>query len=533
MPKSSMASRTPSAVQAGQDGRGQVDVVHGQALGDLQAELRRVDAGGREHLGHLDLEPGCWNWRAERFTPTSRRTPSVSCHVLASRQACSSTTAPDGQDGAVALGQLDELRRRQDAVLGVVPAHQGLGADDALVGQRDHAAGSAPPPRRARPRGAAPCRDRGGPGRPGLARAGPSSKKAHVPAPAALLGPVHGHVGLVEEVVTGRALPASLRAMPMLMVATTSWPPLKRTGSRRASTDPRRPPGRRPRARPSPSRTTTNSSPPNRDSVSPGRTARRSRSATTRSSSSPTWWPRLSLTTLKRSRSPKSTATRPRVRSAWSSAWSRWSSSRRRLASPVSGSWNAWRASWSSNALALGGVAEDDHRGRGIGVVRPPGDAVRLAGKCGAVGPLEPGVVARRRCAAAPWPAGPGRARTAASPAARSGRLSSGRVPAEHAAPAGFMKVISPALADGAHALADAAVMTARLSFCSLDLGVELGVGQRDRADRRQGVEQRAVGIVEGLGPAPSGHAEPELRSASSTGADSVLVVGVGRRDST
>ena len=37
--------------------RRQVDVVHGQALGDLEAELRGLDSGGIEQLGdHLDLQ---------------------------------------------------------------------------------------------------------------------------------------------------------------------------------------------------------------------------------------------------------------------------------------------------------------------------------------------------------------------------------------------------------------------------------------------------------------------------------------------
>ena len=43
----------------------------------------------------------------------------------------------DGHDGAVVLGQLDEVRRQQKAVLGVVPAHQRLRTDDAAVGQGD------------------------------------------------------------------------------------------------------------------------------------------------------------------------------------------------------------------------------------------------------------------------------------------------------------------------------------------------------------------------------------------------------------
>ncbi len=51
-----------------------------------------------------------------------------------------------------------------------------------------------------------------------------------------------------------------------------------------------------------------NSSPLSRPTVSPGRTAARSRAATWRSSSSPAAWPRVSLTCLNRSRSQKRTA---------------------------------------------------------------------------------------------------------------------------------------------------------------------------------------------------------------------------------
>ena len=48
-----------------------------------------------------------------------------------------------------------------------------------------------------------------------------------------------------------------------------------------------------------------NSSPPKRATMSPGRRWARSRGATARSSSSPAWWPRLSLISLKWSRSRK------------------------------------------------------------------------------------------------------------------------------------------------------------------------------------------------------------------------------------
>ena len=56
-----------------------------------------------------------------------------------------------------------------------------------------------------------------------------------------------------------------------------------------------------------------NSSPPNRPSMSRSRTTDRSRSLITRSSSSPTAWPRLSLITLKLSRSMNSTAIEPEL----------------------------------------------------------------------------------------------------------------------------------------------------------------------------------------------------------------------------
>ena len=53
---------------------------------------------------------------------------------------------------------------------------------------------------------------------------------------------------------------------------------------------------------------TANSSPPSRATVSPGRTARSRRRATTSSSWSPAGWPRVSLTSLNRSRSSRNSA---------------------------------------------------------------------------------------------------------------------------------------------------------------------------------------------------------------------------------
>ena len=73
----------------------------------------------------------------------------------------------------------------------------------------------------------------------------------------------------------------------------------------------------------------------------PGPTARRRRSATTPQQLVADLMPRLSLTTLKRSTSPKSTATLVPVRSAWSKAWSRWSSRQSAVGEAGEGSWNA------------------------------------------------------------------------------------------------------------------------------------------------------------------------------------------------
>ena len=76
--------------------------------------------------------------------------------------------------------------------------------------------------------------------------------------------------------------------------------------------------------------------------MSPERRQRSIRSATPTSSRSPAAWPSESLTTLKRSRSTKSTATpAPPCRAVANARSIRvWNSAR--LASPVSESWKAW-----------------------------------------------------------------------------------------------------------------------------------------------------------------------------------------------
>ena len=95
----------------------------------------------------------------------------------------------------------------------------------------------------------------------------------------------------------------------------------------------------------SPSTSTTNSSPPNRPTVSPSRRMLVSRLATRRRSWSPAAWPRVSLTSLKLSRSRKRADTGAfsrRSRSIICSSRSRISA---RFGSPVRESWKAWYSS--------------------------------------------------------------------------------------------------------------------------------------------------------------------------------------------
>ena len=106
----------------------------------------------------------------------------------------------------------------------VVPPHQRLGPHDAPVGQRDqrlvvdlHLAALDDVVQR---RVEVEALER--------ARAhAVDVEEGELAAAATLLGPVHGHVGIVQEVVAGGARARS-SAMPMLMVATTSWPAAER-----------------------------------------------------------------------------------------------------------------------------------------------------------------------------------------------------------------------------------------------------------------------------------------------------------------
>ena len=139
----------------------------------------------------------------------------------------------------------------------------------------------------------------------------------------------------------------SSMAMPTL-ARTVTWPPTRGKGAARVAMT--RSASRRAVARSVSSARMANSSPPSRPTVSCPRRQLRSRAATSRSSRSPAPWPRLSLTTLKSSRSTNSTARQPPSRRALDSACRTRSLNRARLARSVRLSWNAWCSSWVARA---------------------------------------------------------------------------------------------------------------------------------------------------------------------------------------
>ena len=173
-----------------------------------------------------------------------------------------------------------------------------------------------------------------------------SSKRTTVPRPAGL-GGVHRGVGVAEQV--GRATCPGSPERPRPTLAPGSIVPPRQARARRG----RASRGARERL----------GAALVGDALARGRRTRRRRSgprcpragrsasggaATCRSSSSPAAWPRLSLTSLKWSRSRKQHRHRLALGAAAARACSSASSSRARFGSPVSASWNAWWASWTA-----------------------------------------------------------------------------------------------------------------------------------------------------------------------------------------
>ncbi len=144
--------------------------------------------------------------------------------------------------------------------------------------------------------------------------------------------------------------PGSAKATPMEAATRTSLPSMSygwesRSRSRSASSTMCRSRAAR-SLTPSPMISAANSSPPSRAAVSPLRTASCSRRAAWTRSSSPAWWPMVSLTALKPSRSMKSTAVPwSEVRRPASACPTR-RVNRARLGRSVSGSCSALCCNW-------------------------------------------------------------------------------------------------------------------------------------------------------------------------------------------
>ena len=166
---------------------------------------------------------------------------------------------------------------------------------------------------------------------------------------AVLLGLVHRGVGVAQQLLGGRR---RCRRRPRCRCSTERkrWRP-SRTNGRLISSATRSAIRRRSDRLMIRSSRITNSSPPKRAIVSPGRTAPVRRSAAATSSSSPARWPSESLMTLKSSMSANRTARRVLVSRRRSSASASVRSKSARLGSPVSGSWWAWWSRRSASCL--------------------------------------------------------------------------------------------------------------------------------------------------------------------------------------
>ena len=252
--------------------------------------------------------------------------------------------APDRLDQAAVLGDRDELGRVEQAALGVLPADQRLEAGDLAGAQADHrlvVEGQLVAVERV----AQLAFDLEPAQRPARISASNSTQRARP----LFLGPVHGRVGVADQQLgVGRArFEGRATAIPMLALMKCSTPSIENGWAKAAATR-----SAIATASSSSARRSTripNSSPPKRATMSPGRRWARRRGATARSSSSPAWWPRLSLISLKWSRSRKRIPTGEPETVARFSASASESTKLSRLGSPVSESCRTrWRSAWSA-----------------------------------------------------------------------------------------------------------------------------------------------------------------------------------------
>ena len=334
-PKSSIAIRTPSAFSSRSAETSGRAVGEQRRLRHLEAEQRRGQAALLQRLrdlaGHVADDE-----LTRRDVDGDVELAAAAAPVRRLAAGPVQDELPDFADQAVLLRDRDELQRPDHSAQRVLPAHERLAADRGAVAERDDRlvldaqlalvqrlaqlaldARAAPPARPASPRRTLRLRRarRSSPGTsPGRPR--PAARRRCAAAP----GP-NGAIPI--DAVSRRSIPAIVtdawrfsvsRISPAIFCACSIGQP---------------------------GRTTANSSPPSRASVSVARRRRRSCSATRASSESPAMCPSESLMSLKRSRSSIRTAPTSPLRCAKATSRASSSMNRRRLKRPESESWLA------------------------------------------------------------------------------------------------------------------------------------------------------------------------------------------------
>ena len=130
MPKSSRTRRTPSSFSASSEAIAVGRLLDQDALGDLQAQVDRVEAGAGDHLGDVggevavgDLAGGEVDGDVERAGVGAQLVP---FEDLAGGAVLD--PAADRLDQATVLGDRDEVTRIEQAAAAVAPADQRLEA---------------------------------------------------------------------------------------------------------------------------------------------------------------------------------------------------------------------------------------------------------------------------------------------------------------------------------------------------------------------------------------------------------------------
>ena len=211
---------TPRRVQPAERVGRHLDVVHQHALGDLELDQRRVDAGVGEHGGHVVDEAGVAELAArevDRDRQRRRCARPTACQRCTCRQAWSSTHAPIGTMSPVSSATVMKSPGQQQAPLGVLPAQQRLDAVDPPGAQVDHRLVERRGARGGRGPGAARSRCRAGRRRwpAWRCRTAPSATR-----PRSLARYMAASASRIS--VSGSASVSSGRAMPMLTPTNTS-----------------------------------------------------------------------------------------------------------------------------------------------------------------------------------------------------------------------------------------------------------------------------------------------------------------------